>query len=80
MKWLALTDFKVNVAKNAKEGSLTTAWKQSNVLESWGKSAWAKKIAAKEVKSKSTDFERFNAKKAKQAQRKKVLKTLKIKA
>ncbi len=80
MKWLALTDFKVNVARNAKERSLTAAWKEADVLTKWKATGWAKKIAVKEAKGKMTDFDRFKAKTEKQALRKKVIKKLGIKA
>lgn len=80
MKWLALTDFTVKVARNAKEGSLTKAWKEADILTKWKATGWAKKIAAKEAKGKMSDFDRFKAKTAKQALRKKVIKKLGVKA
>ena len=79
-KWLALTDFTVKVARNAKQASLTKAWEAAGVLAAWAGTAWAKKIAAKAAKAGLTDFGRFQAKEAKSALRKKVLGHASIKA
>ena len=78
MKWLALTDFKVPVARNARAKSLTAAWTKEGVLAKWAASAWAKKIAAKAAKANSTDFERFQEKAKKFKLRQAVAKKLKV--
>ncbi len=80
MKWLALTDIKVPVARNARSKSLVAAWEKEGAEGKWKGSAWAKKIAAKAAKAGATDFERFVKKTEKQKLRVKVLKALKIKA
>ena len=65
-KWLALTDLKVNVARNARAKKLTKEWKAADVQALWAKSAWAKKIAVKAAKAATTDFDRFQIKVQKQ--------------
>ncbi len=80
MKWLALTDIKVQCARNARAKSLTAAWEKEGALAKWAASAWAKKIAAKAAKANSTDFERFQTKVKKQKLRADVAKKLKVRA
>lgn len=80
-KWLQLTDLKANgkkegktvaIARNARQKSLTKVWGELDLLNKFNKSAWGKKIAAKAAKAASSDFDRFKAKKAKQAIAKKI--------
>ncbi len=61
-KWLALTDYKVAVARGARQAKLTKEWTAAKVLEQWKASAWGKKAAAKAAKAATTDFQRFQAK------------------
>jgi large subunit ribosomal protein L14e len=65
-KWVALTDLKVAVARNARQAKLVKEWKEADVVAEFAKSAWSKKIAAKKAKAASTDFDRFKIKVAKQ--------------
>ena len=77
-KWLALTDIKVPVARHARAKKLAKEWTAAKVLETWAKSAWAKKIAVKVAKAGTTDFERFQIKVKKQEISAKARKTLKV--
>jgi large subunit ribosomal protein L14e len=62
IKWVALTDLKVKVARNARQKTLTQAWTEAGTMDKWNATAWAKKIAAKKTKASLTDFQRFQAK------------------
>merc|ERR1712060_226911 len=59
VKRLSLTDFKCSLPRGAREKTLRQALEKEEVMKKWSATAWAKKIAAKEVRSKMTDFERF---------------------
>lgn len=76
-KWLALTDFVVKAPRNARQKTLTKAWKEADVQTKWAASSWGKKLAAKSAKLALTDFQRFEAKTKKQAVMKKVRASLK---
>lgn len=52
------------------QATLVKAWKALGLLEKWQKSAWGKKLAARTAKAAQTDFDRFQAKVAKQKARK----------
>jgi large subunit ribosomal protein L14e len=71
-KWISLTDFKVDVNRNARQKGLAAAWKSAGVLAKFQASAWGRKAAAKVARAATTDFERFDAKVKKQAVMKKV--------
>jgi len=77
MKWVALTDFKVDAKRNAKAKQLAKAWADAGVAAGWAKSAWGKKVAAKVAKPKVTDFQRFEAQLKAQEVAKKVRKAVK---
>ena len=69
-KRLAITEFKVDIEKTPKKPELVAAIKDSGVFESFAKSAWGKKLAARAAKAATSDFDRFKkmvAKKAKAA-------------
>lgn len=72
IKWIALTDLKVKVARNARQKTLNKEWAAAGIQEKWAASAWAKKLATKAAKAKLNDFQRFQAKVAGQALAKKV--------
>ena len=71
-KWVALTDYTVPIARNARQASLTKAWEAAGVLAKWQASAWGKKVAGRVAKAAQTDLQRFQVKVAKQAISKKV--------
>ena len=63
---IALTDFKVKIARNARGKTLAAAWKKDDIASKWGATAWAKKLIAKKKRANLNDFERFQVMKAKQ--------------
>mmetsp|Transcript_54821 Transcript_54821/g.166592 ORF Transcript_54821/g.166592 Transcript_54821/m.166592 type:complete len:134 (-) Transcript_54821:8-409(-) len=67
---LSLTDFSAKLARGAREKSLKTALEREEILKKWSATAWAKKLAAKEVRSKMTDFDRFKLMTVKKARAK----------
>merc|ERR1719291_851818 len=56
---LSLTDFCAKIPRGAREKTLRLALEKDEVMKKWSETAWAKKLKAKEVRSKMTDFERF---------------------
>merc|ERR1719265_2776545 len=80
---LSLTDFKLKIVRAAREKAVKKALEESGTMGKWSETAWAKKLAAQEARSKMTDFERFKlmvAKKKKSAAVKKSLKAKKLAA
>ena len=56
---IALTDFTVKVSLNARQKSLTAAWKEADIQNKWDASSWAKKLSAKKKRATLSDFDRF---------------------
>merc|ERR1711974_458952 len=77
VKRLSLTDFKCRLSRGAREKSLRVALEKDEIMKRWSETAWAKKLAAKEVRAKMTDFERFKLVVAKTKRSKEVKKTIK---
>merc|ERR1719281_2299700 len=65
VKRLSLTDFKASIARGAREKSLKQALESGEVMKKWSETAWAKKLAAKEVRASMTDFDRYKVMAAK---------------
>jgi len=63
---IALTDFTVKIARNARGKTLKAAWKKADIESKWAATSWAKKLVAKKKRASLTDFERFQVMKAKQ--------------
>ena len=59
IRWLSLTDFKIDIGRGACARVVKEVLNKSGVVESWKNTAWAKKLAARETKKNLTDFERF---------------------
>mmetsp|Transcript_13014 Transcript_13014/g.35451 ORF Transcript_13014/g.35451 Transcript_13014/m.35451 type:complete len:112 (+) Transcript_13014:2-337(+) len=59
VKRLSLTDFTAKIPRGAREKTLKTALERDEIMKKWSETAWAKKVKAKEVRAKMTDFERF---------------------
>merc|ERR1719335_1062299 len=77
LKWLNLTDFKVELKRGAKQKALKAAMKEEGVLEKFGASAWGKKLAIKAKKATLTDYERFRLMVAKKTKSSLVAKKIK---
>jgi large subunit ribosomal protein L14e len=65
-KWLSLTDFVVPVSRNARQKTLTAAWKAADVQKKWAATSWAKRVASRKAKLAQTDLDRYKTKVAKQ--------------
>merc|ERR1712146_873112 len=51
-KRLSLTEIKIDLLRGARTKQLTAAYKAADVDGKWNSSAWAKKLAAKELRAK----------------------------
>ena len=74
---LSLTDFKARIARGAREKSLKQALESEEIMKKWSETAWAKKLAAKEVRANMTDFDRYKVMAAKKKRAKEVRGVLK---
>ncbi|XP_064611234.1 large ribosomal subunit protein eL14-like [Liolophura sinensis] len=66
-KALNLTKFKIPILHSARTGTVKKAWEAKEITQKWEETTWAKKLAARERRTKLTDFDRFKLMKAKQA-------------
>merc|ERR1711959_884165 len=67
-KRLSLTDIKIELGRGARAGTVQKEWEKSDVEGKWAATSWGKKLAARNAKASSNDFERFQ----KMVQKKKV--------
>lgn len=58
-KRVALTDFVLNVQRNARSTTLKKAYEADDVLAKWEATSWAKKLASKRKRASLSDFGRF---------------------
>eukprot|EP00949_MAST-11_sp_MAST-11-sp1_P002538 g2538.t1 len=65
LKRVALTDYKLPIARNARQKTLIKAWGEEDIEKKWSSSSWAKKRAMKLRRAKCNDFGRFRAMRAK---------------
>ena len=56
---MSLTDFKIDIGRAANTRIVREVLAKSGVVEAFKKTAWAKKLAAREAKKNLTDFDRF---------------------
>lgn len=66
-KYLHLTKFHIKIPHGAREKTVKKAWAKSEIDKKWSETTWAKKLAAKKLRSNMGDFDRFRLMKAKQA-------------
>jgi large subunit ribosomal protein L14e len=59
IRWLSLTDFKIDIGRAASTRIVRETLEKSGVVPAFQKTTWAKKLAAREAKKNLTDFERF---------------------
>nr|ANM86183.1 60S ribosomal protein L14-1 [Stygiella incarcerata] len=59
LRWLMLTDYIVDIGVEPKHATLVKAFEKAEVEKKWKASAWGKKVMAREIKAKMTDFDRF---------------------
>merc|ERR1712180_532721 len=69
---LNITDIAVKIPHGARGGAIRKQYTADDVDAQWAKTAWAKKIQAREEKRNLSDFGRFKAKVAKQARSRKI--------
>merc|ERR1712167_281580 len=58
-KRLSLTDIKIELGRGARAGTVQKLWEKSDVEGKWAATSWGKKLAARNAKASSNDFERF---------------------
>merc|ERR1712212_51905 len=73
-KRMQLTDYVIKVPHSARQKFVRKAWEKAQVNEKWAESSWAKKIEARQKRSKMSDFDRFKVMKAKRM-RNKIIRT-----
>lgn len=56
---LSLTDFVVDIPRNARTKTLSKAIVKADLINNWNNTPWAKKLEAKKRRSELTDFDRF---------------------
>ncbi|WWD21602.1 hypothetical protein CI109_106088 [Kwoniella shandongensis] len=67
---LILTPYTLaNLPRAAGSGPLKKALEKAGVLEKWEQSGWAKKLAARQTRKNSSDFDRFQVQLAKKSRR-----------
>uniref|UniRef100_A0A0N4ZID2 Large ribosomal subunit protein eL14 n=1 Tax=Parastrongyloides trichosuri TaxID=131310 RepID=A0A0N4ZID2_PARTI len=66
IKKIVLTKFKIPLRVGQRTGNVQKAFEASGVVEAFNQTNWAKKIAAKEKRSKLNDFERYKVMRIKQ--------------
>merc|ERR1711970_1307041 len=69
---LNITDIAVKIPNGARGGAIRKQYIADDIDAQWAKTAWAKKIKAREEKRSLTDFGRFKAKIAKQQRSRKI--------
>lgn len=56
---ISLTDFTIDIERNAKQKDVSEKWAEADVQGKWDKSSWAKKLASKKRRAELNDFDRF---------------------
>jgi len=69
-KRLHLTKFRINFQHSSSERVVKKAWIDEQITEKWAETSWAKRIEAKKLRNRLTDFDRFKLMKAKQSRNK----------
>jgi large subunit ribosomal protein L14e len=67
IKSLHLTKYVLKLLPGARSKTVKTLWDKNDINKKWQESRWFKKLQAKHLRSKTTDFERFQVLHAKQA-------------
>merc|ERR1712157_257014 len=76
-KRIKLTDFKVNVLRNARAKTLKKAWANDDIEAKWAETDWAKRLEKKRKRVALNDFDRFKVMLARKKRRAIVDKKLK---
>ncbi|KAF8365917.1 rpl-14, partial [Pristionchus pacificus] len=67
LKDLQLTKFKVPIRLQQRTKNVEKAWTEAEISKKWQESTWAKKLAARKLRSTLSDFDRYKLMRAKQA-------------
>ena len=67
IKSLHLTKYLLKLLPGARSSTVKKLWDAHKINEKWQESRWCKKLQAKELRSKMTDFDRYKLMHAKQA-------------
>jgi large subunit ribosomal protein L14e len=67
IKSLHLTKYVLKLLPGARSSTVKAHWDKNDVNKKWQESRWFKKLQAKHLRSKTTDFDRFKLLHAKQA-------------
>ena len=59
LKRITLTDLKVDVQRNARQGTIAAAWAKGETMKKWAASSWAKKLARQATRASLSDMDRF---------------------
>lgn len=62
-----LTKFLVKIPHSARQSTLAKAWAKAEIEKKWAETNWAKRLAAQQLRTNLTDFDRFKLMRAKQA-------------
>jgi len=60
-KRLNLTNILVKIQRGMRTKTILSAWKEQGVQAKWEKSAWSKKLVARQAAATSSDFDRFKS-------------------
>lgn len=60
-KRLSITDFKIDIPRLAKKAVLKKAIEDADVFNKFASSAWGQKLAKRDAKAATTDFDRYKA-------------------
>lgn len=66
-KRMALTPFKINIARTSRHPTVVAAFNKAEISKKWEATAWAKKLATKAARAQMSDFDRFQVMVAKKA-------------
>ena len=66
LKSLYLTKYVIKIQHGARAASVKKAWAKAEIDKKWVESSWAKRLAAKKLRTQLTDFDRFKLMRAKQ--------------
>lgn len=56
---LSLTDFKIDIPRNASFPEMKKAFEEADIAGKWEATSWARKLASKRRRASLSDFDRF---------------------
>eukprot|EP00034_Subulatomonas_tetraspora_P001695 GABW01002029.1.p2 GENE.GABW01002029.1~~GABW01002029.1.p2 ORF type:complete len:130 (-),score=49.98 GABW01002029.1:47-436(-) len=58
-KRIVLTDLVLKIGRGSSDKVTLAAWEKQSITATWEKTAWAQKLARRQVRAKLSDFDRF---------------------